>query len=229
MQDAIARAQAWIGDRAPDEFRRNLQFVSLLAIQAGTIYRACVPNVDGTQSYCVIVNRSMPFEHSVRFSGYEPNSVAGRRRGVAVRERIKRTVLIASILGSGIVFLDQTIVNVALPAIRVEPARQPGRPAVGRRGLPADAVLAAAARGLARRRARAQARVHGGPGRLRGVLAGCARRAEQRGADRGARRSGSRGRAARAEHAGADRRHFEPRASARRRSGHGRRGPGWPP
>jgi EmrB/QacA subfamily drug resistance transporter len=33
-------------------------------------------------------------------------------------ERIKRTVLIASILGSGIVFLDQTIVNVALPAIR---------------------------------------------------------------------------------------------------------------
>jgi EmrB/QacA subfamily drug resistance transporter len=32
--------------------------------------------------------------------------------------RQKRTVLIASILGSGIVFLDGTIVNVALPAIR---------------------------------------------------------------------------------------------------------------
>lgn len=31
---------------------------------------------------------------------------------------VKRTVLIASILGSGIVFADQTIVNVALPAIR---------------------------------------------------------------------------------------------------------------
>jgi EmrB/QacA subfamily drug resistance transporter len=31
---------------------------------------------------------------------------------------IKSTVLVASILGSGIVFLDQTIVNVALPAIR---------------------------------------------------------------------------------------------------------------
>ena len=30
----------------------------------------------------------------------------------------KRAVLIASILGSGIVFLDQTIVNVALPSIR---------------------------------------------------------------------------------------------------------------
>jgi EmrB/QacA subfamily drug resistance transporter len=36
-----------------------------------------------------------------------------------VRERhLKRIVLIASILGSGIVFLDSTIVNVALPAIR---------------------------------------------------------------------------------------------------------------
>jgi EmrB/QacA subfamily drug resistance transporter len=36
-----------------------------------------------------------------------------------VRDRdVKRTVLVASILGSGIVFLDQTVVNVALPAIR---------------------------------------------------------------------------------------------------------------
>jgi len=74
MQDAIVRAQAWIGDRAPDEFRRNLQFVSLFAIQPGTIYRACVPSVDGTRSYCVIVNRAVPFERSVKFSGYEPNS-----------------------------------------------------------------------------------------------------------------------------------------------------------
>ena len=36
-----------------------------------------------------------------------------------MRDRdVTRAVLIASILGSGIVFLDQTIVNVALPAIR---------------------------------------------------------------------------------------------------------------
>ncbi|HYB28214.1 MAG TPA: hypothetical protein VEF89_16485 [Solirubrobacteraceae bacterium] len=80
-QDAIARAQAWIGDRAPDQFRRNLQFVSLLAIQPGTIYRACVPNVAGTKSYCVIVNRSLPFARSVTFSGYEPNSVLGAGTG----------------------------------------------------------------------------------------------------------------------------------------------------
>lgn len=73
--DAIARAQAWIGDRAPDTFRRNLQFVSLLAIVPGTIYRACVPSLDGKRSYCVIVNRDLPFQNSVTFSGYEPNSV----------------------------------------------------------------------------------------------------------------------------------------------------------
>jgi len=81
MQDAIARAQAWIGDRAPAEFRRNLRFVSLLEIQSGTIYRACVPNGAGTRSYCVIVNRSLPFERSVTFSGYEPNSVLGAGTG----------------------------------------------------------------------------------------------------------------------------------------------------
>jgi hypothetical protein len=73
-RDAIARAQAWIGDRAPAEFRRNLQVVSLLAIQASTIYRACVPNVQKTKSYCVIVDRSKPLDQSVRFSGYEPNA-----------------------------------------------------------------------------------------------------------------------------------------------------------
>jgi hypothetical protein len=74
VQDAIVRAQAYIGDRAPDEFRRNLQVVSVLAIQAGTIYRACVPNVQHTKNYCVIVDRSKPLEQSVRFSGYEPNA-----------------------------------------------------------------------------------------------------------------------------------------------------------
>jgi len=35
-----------------------------------------------------------------------------------VKDRVRRRVLIASILGSGVVFLDGTVVNVALPAIR---------------------------------------------------------------------------------------------------------------
>jgi hypothetical protein len=74
MQDAIVRAQAWIGDRAPAEFRRNLRVVSVLAIQSGRIYRACVPNVQNTKNYCVIVDRSLPLDRSVKFSGYEPNA-----------------------------------------------------------------------------------------------------------------------------------------------------------
>jgi hypothetical protein len=77
VHDAIARAQAWIGDRAPPEFRRNLEFVSLLTIQPGSIYRACVPNAAETRSYCVMVNRDLPFQESVTFAGYEPNSVLG--------------------------------------------------------------------------------------------------------------------------------------------------------
>ncbi len=81
MDDAIARAEAWIGDRAPAEFRRNLGVVSMLAIQPGTIYRACVPSTDGRRSYCVIVNRNLPFENSVTFSGYEPNSVLAAGAG----------------------------------------------------------------------------------------------------------------------------------------------------
>jgi hypothetical protein len=81
VNDAIARAQAWIGDRAPDEFRRNLRSVSMLAIVPGTVYRVCVPSVDGRRSYCVIVNRNLPFQSSVRFSGYEPNSVLAAGAG----------------------------------------------------------------------------------------------------------------------------------------------------
>jgi hypothetical protein len=81
MADAIARAQAWIGDRAPDQFRRNLEYVSLFVIQPGTIYRACVPSTDHARNYCVVVNRALPLERSVTFSGYEPNSVLSTGTG----------------------------------------------------------------------------------------------------------------------------------------------------
>jgi uncharacterized membrane protein YhaH (DUF805 family) len=74
MQDAIVRAQAYIGDRAPAEFRRNVQWVSTFTIEPGSIYRACVPSLDGRRTYCVVVDTSLPFERSVRFSGYESNA-----------------------------------------------------------------------------------------------------------------------------------------------------------
>jgi hypothetical protein len=81
MNDAITRAQAWIGDRAPAEFRRNLRFVSTFAIQPGSIYRTCVPSDHRDRTYCVIVKTNLPFARSVSFAGYEPNSVFAQGAG----------------------------------------------------------------------------------------------------------------------------------------------------
>jgi hypothetical protein len=81
MRDAIKRAQAWIGDRAPAEFRRNVEWVSTFTIEPGSIFRECVPSIDGTRTYCVIVITTLPFAQSVRFGGYEPNALFGQGVG----------------------------------------------------------------------------------------------------------------------------------------------------
>jgi hypothetical protein len=75
MQDAIARAQAWIGDRAPAEFRRNLAHVSTVVIEPGNIYRTCVPSDRRQRTYCVVVKTHLPLAQSVSFGGYESNDV----------------------------------------------------------------------------------------------------------------------------------------------------------
>ncbi len=77
MADAVTRAQAFIGARAPGRFRRNVMFVSTFTIEAGSVYRMCVPSVDRAQTYCVIVRRRLPFARSVIFDGYESNAVFG--------------------------------------------------------------------------------------------------------------------------------------------------------
>jgi hypothetical protein len=81
MQDAVARAQAWIGVRAPAEFRRNLRVTSTYAIQPGSIYRTCVPSDDRKRTYCVIVKTYLPLARSVSFGGYEPNSTFAQGTG----------------------------------------------------------------------------------------------------------------------------------------------------
>lgn len=77
MREAVARAQAWIGDRAPAPFRRNLARVDTFAIQPGSVYRSCVPSnaQPAVRDYCVIVDLAAPFPHGVRFAGSEPNSL----------------------------------------------------------------------------------------------------------------------------------------------------------
>ncbi len=75
LQDAVARAEAFIGDRAPARFMERRSAIDALPIQPPEIYRVCAHSARGSATYCVIVNRSKPFGTSVRFSGYEPNSL----------------------------------------------------------------------------------------------------------------------------------------------------------
>lgn len=75
FRDALVRAEAYIGDRAPAQFRANAAQADTYVIQADSIYRMCVPNTARTRTYCVIVRRSLPFARSVVFAGYEPNAL----------------------------------------------------------------------------------------------------------------------------------------------------------
>ena len=75
LREATLRAEAWIGDRAPPQFRRNAAEVSTFTIEEGTVYRSCVPSNDGQRSYCVIVKPRLPLGQSVRYAGGEPNSL----------------------------------------------------------------------------------------------------------------------------------------------------------
>ena len=123
MRDATARAQAWIGDRAPAEFRRNVEELDTYAIQPGSVYRTCVPSPDRQPKLLrdrqdlspVRAQRdASPATSRTRCSprAWDSHPVS---TGSATTKRI---ALVRRILGSGIVFLDGTIVNVALPAIR---------------------------------------------------------------------------------------------------------------
>ena len=68
------RAVAWIGDRAPAEFRRNVTRVNTYPIEPGSIYRTCAPSDARPRSYCVVVKLRMPVRQSVQFDGYESNA-----------------------------------------------------------------------------------------------------------------------------------------------------------
>jgi hypothetical protein len=72
--DAIVRAQAFIGDHAPATFQANLGHPDTYTIQPG-IYRTCVPSRDGRRTYCVVVRTALPLARSVTFAGYEPNAI----------------------------------------------------------------------------------------------------------------------------------------------------------
>ncbi|MGA2009618.1 MAG: hypothetical protein ABSH51_03635 [Solirubrobacteraceae bacterium] len=77
LRDATVRAEAYIGDHAPAEFRVNAYHTDTFVIEPGSVYRTCVPSRDGTRTYCVIVKERLPLAQSVVFSGYESNALFG--------------------------------------------------------------------------------------------------------------------------------------------------------
>jgi hypothetical protein len=75
LRDAVVRAEAYIGDHAPETFRADATRTDTFTIQAGVAYRTCALSQDGRRSYCVIVKPRLPLDRSVVFDGYEPNSI----------------------------------------------------------------------------------------------------------------------------------------------------------
>lgn len=75
LREAIVRAEAFIGDRAPAPFRAMAGHTDTYTILAGQIYRTCVPDRTLTRTYCVIVKPRLPLAGSVMFAGYESNAV----------------------------------------------------------------------------------------------------------------------------------------------------------
>jgi hypothetical protein len=73
LQDAVARATAYIGDHAPPEFQSNLGAPITYEVQEPIIYRICVANLAGDRQYCVVVDRAQAFGRSVHFDGSESN------------------------------------------------------------------------------------------------------------------------------------------------------------
>ena len=74
LQEAAARAQAYIGTHAPVAFQEHARVLYSDPVEAPVIYYFCA--ADATHHYyCVIVNLREPFGRSVRYSGSEPNSV----------------------------------------------------------------------------------------------------------------------------------------------------------
>jgi hypothetical protein len=75
LEDAVARAAAYIGDHAPAEFQNNMRSLVTYQVQDRVVYRSCVPNLAGDRQYCVVVNRDEPFSSSVQYDGSESNSL----------------------------------------------------------------------------------------------------------------------------------------------------------
>lgn len=74
LDDATARAEAYIGEHAPAQFQRHLNTLSTYEVQAPEIYRTCASDPATSRDYCVVVNRARPFGKGVYYAGSESNT-----------------------------------------------------------------------------------------------------------------------------------------------------------
>jgi hypothetical protein len=80
LAEAHARAQAWIGARAPAQFRRHVGLADTIPVVPGSVYRTCAPGGEPERAWCVVVELDRPLAGSVQLDGGTPNAVfqAGR-------------------------------------------------------------------------------------------------------------------------------------------------------
>jgi hypothetical protein len=80
LAEAHVRAQAWLGARAPAEFRRHVALADTVPVVAGSVYRTCAPGARPERAWCVVVELDRPPASSVTLDGATPNAVfqAGR-------------------------------------------------------------------------------------------------------------------------------------------------------
>lgn len=80
--EATGRAESYIGAHAPPAFMGDLSHPALYPLQPPRLYYVCVRSTAGAaRHYCVVVDLSKPFAHSVRHAGAEPISLLSQGTG----------------------------------------------------------------------------------------------------------------------------------------------------
>jgi hypothetical protein len=83
LNDATARAEAYIGAHAPAQFQKDLDRLSTYEVQPPEIYRTCATadSAADPRFYCVVVNRGRPFGKGVYYDGSESNTLLAQGSG----------------------------------------------------------------------------------------------------------------------------------------------------
>lgn len=74
VDEAVARAEDYIGMHAPAAFQHDLRVLETDPLEAPQIYRICVSDLTHAHYYCVTVNLGDRFGRGVHYSGSEPDS-----------------------------------------------------------------------------------------------------------------------------------------------------------